>query len=796
MKSERGLRSFFQKLRQSGKPFNWVDGRVSLRFTVFFVVLVIALSLILGQTIRIQWTGDHWGNIQMTRGDGNLMTVQAPRGDIVDSEGCVLAYSQPVDSLYLAYTGLEARPLNQLLLELYQLLKSNGVEPESPLRNFFDRSQLSTERGQSVRYVFKKELEEISRWQQNEDLFNLKLPRGQAKDTKGLVQLDPQKFYEYLLYDAYQVEERATKGNQFYTEDEAWAIIQLRYQLMINNWTFKQGEPVLIAREVPQSLISVIQEQSIRYRGALIKQEYQRKYTDESRYFSHLIGYVGGITKEEYDQLSGYGYQLNEQLGKAGVEAIAERYLHGTSGTAPYGALVSDEAGKVAYQEGSGGRAPDAGATVHLASNLAVQKALYASLFETCQYVRDKDLGDGRSAAAVMIDAQNGQVLGMGSIPSFTPQDFLKLGYDSESNDRVEKALTDVEHKPMQNRCISEIYAPGSTFKPVVSAAAIMSGVIDPSSNRYECKGRETIGYRTWTCFSEPIHGHGLISLQEALMYSCNIYFYKLGLDTGIQNLDHWFNQLGFGRYTGIDLPGEARGIMPSPELKAATRVLAQDKEWYPADTCQTSIGQFDNAYTLIQLVRAIGAIGTNQLVTPHVIREITSDEGRIIRPETVQNKPAGLSDTCIQMVREGMASLKTYLKANHTHENFTGYPVEVCCKTGTAEIGENGEIPNALFVAYAPAENPQIAVACIVEGGGRGDVTANIAKDLMDAWYGYPQRPELLRRMEDMEAHPERYFRNDVDLLPSYEKKKEESSVTPEDKKETEKPAPSEYTP
>lgn len=744
-----------------------------------FLLLLIALVSIWIQTASIQLAGRNYNPVSLTRGDQLGMRVQAPRGDIVDASGRVLAYSEAINSLYLAYSGLEEQELNALLLDLSRLLAENGLRTQSGLENYFDIASKDKEKPtDNPRHVFKKDLDVISRWQQNRDLFGLKNSDANISPY-WKVRLDPEVFYEYLLFDAFHIEDRDAGGNRLYSNEEAWEIIRLRYQILEHNWTFVQGEPVKICEDVPEEVIACIQEQNRRFQGALIKREYRRNYTSESRYFSHLIGYVASISRPEYEHLKSYGYQMNDITGKGGVEYSAERYLRGNTVSLPYSSWQNKD-GESTFLAGDYAETLEPGATVRLAQDIEVQKALYASLYDTIRYVREKDLGPGTSAAACMLDLNNGRVLAMGSIPSFAPQDFVSASYNQDAAERISHDLNDRQKKPMQNRCISEIYAPGSTFKPISSAAAIMSGVITPQSSRYECQGKEKIGYKDWVCYGEPIYGHGWIDLSEALVFSCNLYFFKMSLDTGIDAISSMAERLGLGEYCGIDLPGEARGIRPSPELKAQTRSLPSDQEWYPADTCQTSIGQFDNAYTMIQLVRAIGGLASNRMVSPHVILDIRQHDGAILRPEQIDSSSAGLSETAVQMVTEGMSQLKYYPKSNHTHDNFSEYPLDVCAKTGTAEVGfAEDAATNALFVCFAPKEKPEVAIACIVEGGGKGDISSNIARDLLDAYYGYEPRQEIVDAIREMEQNPLPVFNNYNPYLPAETKETEEDDLS-----------------
>lgn len=730
----------------------------SFRYRFVAIVILFAIVAIFLKTVSLQITEHDFDPVTFTRGEGRRMSIQAPRGDIVDRNGYTLAYSEQWNDLYLSPAGLTDGELNQELLALSRLLRQYGVEPENALGQYFAISSTSRDHdSEQIQFVFKQDLDKIAAWQEDDNLFNLASVNADLPSYRK-VKLDPEEFFNYLLYDAFHIENAKAGGNLRYTREEAWQIMVLRYQIYENNWTFLQGEPVKIASRIPDALTDIVQEQKAVYPGILVKAESARRYTEDSRYFSHLLGYIGAISGPEYEILSPYGYHISDQIGKSGVEYTAERYLHGQNGSVPYGSWQRTEDGWI-YEEGSGPLEAKPGNTVRLAQSLALQKVLYASFYDTMQWVRDHDLGTAKSAAAVMLDLKTGQVLAMGSVPSYQPNDFIMNAYDPEAQERSLRDLQDTDKKPMQNRAISEIYAPGSTFKPITAITGLSEGVIDRNNDQYECKGKETIGYKSWVCFKEPILGHGWLHLSNALVYSCNLYFYKLGLDIGIDALAKMCLNLGLGEYTNIDLPGEAKGIRPSPELKAETRMTPSDQEWYPADTCQTAIGQFDHAYTPLQLVRAIGGLVTNTLSTPHAILDIRDQSGELVRAEQVSRKPLNLDEDDIQFVRECMGQLRFYQMSNHTFDNFSEYPLAVGAKTGTAEVGFKPYTANAVFVCFAPLDDPEVAVACIVEGGGKGDVSSNIARDLFDAWFGFEPRPELVDCLADMERDPDKYF-------------------------------------
>ena len=708
------------------------------RYVLLGVVLFLALIVILGRTSALQLSDRQAEQVAETRGSGTQMRVNAPRGDIVDISGQPIAYSEAVNMLYLASADLDSTELNAELLEISRHLNDSDVEQVRGLTAYFDISSDSA--AGDPTFVFKRPIDEIKRWQSNKDLFNL--AETEDKRAKNRFRTDPAEFFEYLLYDKFNIEDEEAGGDRRYTDLEAFEIMKLRYILLENNWRFLQGAPIKLAGPLTPELSAMFSEQNQRFPGVLTVREYQRKYSPDSRYFSHVLGYTGAITAAEYELMKDFGYSIDDTVGKAGVEYWAEQYLHQTPGTMPYRTWQKDEDG-FDFVQGTGGQEPLPGANVRLTLDSGMQQHLLRVLQDNCELHRKRDVGKARSAAAVMLDLKTGAVLAMGSIPDYDPTMFERAPYDDEAAAEVERYLTDNDNKPLLNRCVSEIYSPGSTFKPVTAAAGLEMGVITPSSSDYECKGTEEIAYRMWRCYEKPIEGHGILDLNEAMVTSCNLYFFKLGLDIKIDNLEDMAKRLGFGNYTGIDLPNEAKGIVPGREVKRLTRAKPEDQGWFPADTCQSAIGQFDNAYTLIQLCRGIGAIATGDLVTPHIIKEITAVDGSIIKPEVINNSSVGLSTETINAVRTAMGGLKDHGGPN-TVRNFKDYPINVSAKTGTAEVeSRDGKAltTNAVYVAFAPTENPQVAIACLVEEGYAGDILSDIAREMFDYYFDLPPR-------------------------------------------------------
>jgi penicillin-binding protein 2 len=304
-------------------------------------------------------------------------------------------------------------------------------------------------------------------------------------------------------------------------------------------------------------------------------------------------------------------------------------------------------------------------------------------------------------------------------------------------------AKTTKEDKPLWNRAIMDQYAPGSTFKLVTALAALENEVITPNSNYITCESPVEIAGWPFKCLEKPNGGHGPLTLRRALATSCNIYFQQLGVKTGIDNIDAMGKLLGLGELTGIDLPGEWPGMRASRETKRLTREDIYDRLWMPADTAQSAIGQFDNAFTILQLARYAAAIATNQLVTPHVIREVVSEDGTVLYTGSTDVIPLGFDEQNLDIIRSGMQDVVT--SGEGTAFQYLSKFVEItkiplACKTGTAETGREDDLKeysNGLILGFAPANDPQIVIALVVEKGEWGSSTAVIMEDILRAYFG-----------------------------------------------------------
>jgi len=707
------------------------------RYMVLAIVFILAGALIFYNTAALQLNASSVAGIAESSGISRQMTIHAPRGDILDINGIPLAYSKPVSVLYLTYAGLDNDALNAMLLDLSQVLDSHQIEWSSKLSSYLD---FSPEQGP----FFARDWEAISFWQTDQYLLGLKEPTdSQVADyTNDLVKSTARELFNYFLYNRFRIEDPDQPRR--FSDEQAYSIMKLRYTLMQNNWLFTNGTPLEIARNISQDVISLINEQNFRFRGVVIGQDSTRAYASEASLASHVIGYTGRISSSQYEELKPLGYAPDAMVGQAGIEWIAERYLSGRDGVKPYNIWsVANEDGT--FFSESIGKDPVPGYDVRLTLDMPLQKVAQESLARTIADIRAnktaQNFGDANAGAVVMLDVRTGGVLAMASYPYYDPNDFILQLTDEAAADRVETYLTD----NVENRCSTGRFRRSMLRARPLSRQQLLrlwNRGHHAISNTIRCVGTESFANWTWRCLEYPHGGHGDLTLSRGMATSCNMYFYHLGLLAGIDAIDQWAGILGLGELTGIDLPGEARGYRSGRETKQLLRSNPADQIWYPADTCQTAIGQFDNSYTIIQLATYAAALATGQKVTPHVIDSITTSDGVLIKDSSDQVPvDLGISPATLTAVREAMVAVTT--DAEGTARIFKDFPVPVAAKTGTAETGfEDFSSSNGLLIAYAPADHPEVAIAQIVERGAWGSNTSGIAKDLLAAYFGIETTP------------------------------------------------------
>ena len=717
----------------------------SRRFALLAGLISMILLVVLFRTGSLQLFGDHDVAIPETVGRMSEIKLDAPRGDIVDRNGVPLAVSDAVNRVEMVSARMTNEQLNRYLLDIARLFDEYGCPFNSPLLKWFDvpseyRSLKLLETSESLPFVFRQSYDEIFLWQTDRDLFNLTDPEKATTERlrRRMVREDPDDFFDYLLYDFFVIEPDRSSGSRLYTDGEAFTIMQLRYLLLENNWLFVSGQPLVLADEVPESLSARLVEQNYRFPGLVVTRHYKRRYTDDARCVGHALGYVGLISSNEYNRLKNDGYGINDVVGKTGVEQAAERYLRGESGRMTLNSWYGEGASDPVTYPGDIGVLPMGGHEVKMTLDMDLQKVAVEELeIKIMEYRgsrhRERIL-EAPGGCVIVLDAKTGAVLANANYPNFDPADFVTQDVNPDAAARVSAMLRDVETRPLLNRGIAETYTPGSTFKPITGIAALEAGAISPFNNVLTCHGAQEIGGFLWRCYAY----HGEIDFSRAVVTSCNLYFFQIAVETGIDKISEMGKRLGLGEMPGLDIGGEVAGVRPSREVKKQLNARPEDQTWFIADTCQTSIGQFYNSYSMLQMARAVAGYATNELPTPHFIKEIVAQDGSVLIPEHIDNVPLGLSGANMSALREGMVALSKE-RSNRTGVLFHDFPVRVACKTGTAEaFNEKMEaISNSVFVCYAPADDPEIVIAHAISDGPFGEYSADISYRIMCEYFG-----------------------------------------------------------
>ncbi len=635
--------------------------------------------------------------------------IEAPRGKILDRYGVPIAVNKQGFAIQIVKTGIDAKELNSMLLNLIGILEKNNVSYKNSLSKYLTFNPIT---------FGDNSAKKIRDWQINSNRLDMN-----EKDVKN----NPAELFKYLR--------EKFKIDASYTDEQAYKIMRIRYEILVDNWNFSTGGTVSLADDVGMNTISEVEERHHEFPGIITSVEPIREYinaTDEAQ----VLGYIRSIDQKQYDNLKDEGYENDDLIGWAGVEKIAERYLRGRNGKK---SIEVDTSGRLTQQQETVPAIP--GSDVQLTIDTNLQKVAMESLARNIDLIKNKNtvnnnnnFGDAYAGAAVVLDVNSGAVLTMASYPSYDPQIYLEGSENKAAQQAIEDLIND-KTKSQLNRTIQEIYAPGSTFKPLVAISALEKGVITPaSSTRYD-SGHVNIGGRDLYCLEYPTTGHGSLDLKRALETSCNIYFYEIGYETGIDTLDVWASYFGLGKQTGVDLPYEADGFMSSMDLKKEKH---NGDVWRPADTAQVSIGQFDNAFTPLQMASYISSIANGgKKYKPFVIKNVVKYDGSIVNETKPSYTKIPVKQSTIDKVKEGMVAVTQTIDGT-AYKSFIGLPFDVAGKTGTAQTSKEAtRSANALFVCYAPADNPQIAIAVVVERGAWGSNVAPIARDIIDEYFG-----------------------------------------------------------
>ncbi len=684
-------------------------GFLASRYIILTIIIILAAAAMIIKLYDMQITKGSDYALQSSKKITHRFAIEAPRGIIYDRDGRPLAYNRESNDLYLTKAYSSNNELNESLLRLSLVLEDND---ETYLHSF-DKYVL----GNPVIFNPDHTIDEIIQWQMNPDLLNIA-----AKYTKNSA-----KELILILRNEYNIDDK-------YTDEEAYRIICMRYEIIKNRWNYITGGRIPIATDVKTETIAVISENRHNIQGVIIQKRMVREYGDVSN-VAHVLGYVGNIAPDKLPDYEKDGYNNKDVIGLSGIEEYAENFLRGADG---YLEVEADQrTGRILEQ--IDGYAETPGNNVVLTIDTDLQKVAMKAMEKTIASIIGKadgeiNFGDASAGATIVMDVKTGELLVMASYPTYDPNWFI--ANDEESQEKRLEAIFDEYGRPTFNRALQGQYTPGSTFKPIIAIAALEAEDKDYDAlSEIVCEGHFTDDGWEYFChrYIESRGSHGPLTISKGIETSCNIVFHKLGLDIGIDEIDKWVGRFGFGQPTGIDLFGEAVGIRSNPEYKYSRF----DEKWWPADTGQTSIGQLYNNFTPLQMVVYTAALATGgEKLTPYLIKEVTSPDGEILFKGEKSFEQMIWSDETFEIVREGMNSVTLDGTASKVFPD--DYPISVAAKTGTAETGrESEESSNGLFICYAPVEDPQIAIVTVIEKGVWGSYAAPVAKEILNAYFG-----------------------------------------------------------
>ncbi len=436
---------------------------------------------------------------------------------------------------------------------------------------------------------------------------------------------------------------------------------------------------------------------------------------------AHVLGYVGEIAASELSMPSYKDYRADDIVGKYGVEKRLDKYLKGARGGEQIEVNVTGRKLKVLSEVAS-----MTGANVIVTLDSKLQKACW-------------DAFNKKAGSVIVMNPKDGSILAMVSKPSFDPNLFNRGIATGEWGNLLNNPLS-----PLQNRSIGGQYPPGSTFKPIVAAAALEEGLVHKGTSVY-CNGQYQLGNHTYRCWKK--HGHGEVDLYKAIVQSCDVFFYSLGAKIGVDTLSDYARKFGFGERTGIELTGERPGLVPSTQWKRARF----NEPWQKGETIVLSIGQGFILVTPLQLIRAYCAIANGgTLYRPRIIERVESSGGDRVNeyPPVVEGRLPLSADT-IKLMKKALWGAVN--EPRGTGRALMRDERDVCGKTGTAQViglpeegddADEEKVPyklrdHALFVCFAPKEQPEIAIMVIVEHGGHGgSAAAPIARKVLDRYF------------------------------------------------------------
>ncbi len=648
------------------------------RYVLIIIIALIILAIYCARLIRWQiFQKDYYEDIALTSTEYTVKT-DAIRGEIYDKNGVPLAVNKSGYRVVINKIYMPDEELNENIIKLVRLIdKCKGkwidelpIKVDSKGNYYFDKDKTD-------------EIDELK----SKDNLNMN-PYSTAAECMA------------KLVEKY--------GCENFSKKEQRNIISVRYNM--DRLGYSRSNPYVFADDIDRHTMSVISENMQSVQGIETESTAVRVYENGTA-APHMVGVTGLISEEEYTEMKNKGYAYNDRIGKSGIERAYEKELRGSEGSRTY-EISSD--GSISLKDAVESKP---GNSVYLTIDVNMQKTAQKALKEAVSEVKAnaKEAGgknngeDCKGAAVVMLDVSDFSVICAANYPSY---DLTKYYDDYEK-------LSSDDSLPLFDRAFMGALAPGSTFKPMVAAAALQEKAITTKTH-IECQGEYTKnGLHLW-CMSY----HGSIDMYQGIRDSCNVFFAETSRLLGIENMDLYAKRCGLGVRTGVEVT-ESSGTLAGPEYSRE-----MGSEWYPSFVSPAGIGQSDNQFTPLQLATYVATIANNGVrLRTHVVDKVVSYSGSEViyktEPEVMDNM--GVSEANLKEVQKAM---------NMAADNYIAlddFEMQIAGKTGTAE---NSGSDHANFICYAPYDKPQIAIAVMVEHGAKSSVAIGVAKKLMNEYF------------------------------------------------------------
>lgn len=692
------------------------DRNTNLRYNLITILVYIVGIVLIVQLFNLQIVnGKEYRETSNTRLSRETV-IKAARGSIKDRTGNLLVTTKMGFNIELYKTKINTTTLNKTILNTIKILENNNDK-------YINNLPISIE---PFKFTIDDEESQVN-WKKENDIKEDATPE--------------QCFYE--LKEKYKIEQDNIL--------EAYKIMVVRYEISRNGYS--SIRPVTIAKDVSRESAVKLGEQSIYFPGISATNEPMVSYPSGSL-ASHILGYVGNITETELDGREDT-YGINDVIGKVGIQYVFEEYLRGKDGIKQLDmsvdGTITDE---YITQEAVAGS--DVILTIDANLQAATEKALANNIKKIAGGGFSKR-SDAKAGAAVVMNVKTGEILAMASYPDYEPELFVN-GISQKKLDEYNKGDN------IFNRAISGVYAPGSTFKMITAIAGLETGVITPTEKINDIgvykKAHEPACW-IWNSYGMS---HGWLNVTEAITHSCNYFFYEVGYRATIDNIAKYAKYYGLGEKTNVELPMEEKGIV-------ATRDKAKERgdEWQIGETLSAAIGQSYNSYTPIQMAKYISMLANSgEPIDVTIVKSINDVNGNQVSKEDITkfvNAKLGLTKEKkenlnikkenIDAILKGMKGV-TGEEGGTAYSTFANFNIELGGKTGSAQTDVQGKI-NGWFVGFAPYEEPEIAVVVLVENAGSGSYTAEVARDILQEYFGM----NMEKVEEDLTAMPSTEIQN-----------------------------------